>query len=351
MATIVKGKNALKPHTVRYRDPVSGKQREQSFAKLPEAKQFKAQVELDISKGTFVDPKLGTQKFRDAARGWLDRHPGTPKTKEVYESVLRLYVLPEFGHRSLKDVASDREAVELWVRKTLPAKGLGASSIRTCYLVLSAIINDAIKGGRLHQSRIKGIKMPEVSARAEFKFASPWQIEEFAARMPEPYGFTLYLMYGCGLRLGEALGVRADSFMDSGRVLRIQRQMPPSGKGMIPLKHRGKDGYRDVPVPNYVWNAMPKGFAFFPAISHRAYLSRFHNARNFASGPDCTPHKLRHMFASQCLSAGVPITDVSKWLGHKDINMTYAIYGHLAPGSWDRAREALDAAWQEEETE
>lgn len=346
MATLVKGGK-----TVRYRDPVSGKQREQSFGTRPEARQFKAQVELDISKGTFVDPKLGTQKFRDAARGWLDRHPGTPKTKEVYESVLRLYVLPEFGHRALKDVAGDREGVELWVRKTLPDKNLGASSIRTCYLVLSSIINDAIKGGRLHGSRIKGIKMPEVSQRAEFEFAYPWQIEEFAARMEEPYGFAIYLMYGCGLRVGEALGVCAADFREKSTVLRVSRQRPPRGGEMIPLKHRGKDGYRDVPVPEYVKQAMPTGFMGFPPISHRAFLTRFHAARNFAHGPVCTPHTLRHMFASQCLASGVPITDVSKWLGHKDINMTYAIYGHLVPGSWDRAREALDAAWQEEETE
>ena len=343
MATLVKGGK-----TVRYYDAATGKQREKTFKTRPEARQFKAQVELDISRGTFVDPKLGSQKFRDAAQGWLDRHPGTPKTKEVYESVLRLYVVPEFGHRTLQDVANDREGVEVWVRKTLPDAGLGSSSIRTCYLVLSAIVNDAIKAGRLHESRIKGIKMPELSQRAEFTFATPSQIEELAARMPKPYGFAIYLMYGCGLRLGEALGVGRTDFREGCSVLRVARQMIPDGTEFRPLKHRGKDGYRDVPVPAYVAKAMPGSFTYFPSINHRAFLARFHAARNFAHGPVCTPHKLRHMFASQCLAAGVPITDVSKWLGHRSIEMTYRIYGHLVPGSWDRARDALDQAWEDE---
>jgi integrase len=55
---------------------------------------------------------------------------------------------------------------------------------------------------------------------------------------------------------------------------------------------------------------------------------------------------LRHIFASVALSGGVPITDVSKWLGHKDINVTFGIYGHLVPASWERARGVLDDEWK-----
>jgi integrase len=35
---------------------------------------------------------------------------------------------------------------------------------------------------------------------------------------------------------------------------------------------------------------------------------------------------------------------VSRWLGHKSIEVTQQIYGHLVPTSFDRARTALDAA-------
>jgi integrase len=342
MATIVKA-----GRTVRYYDPETGRQREKTLPSRQEAKQFKAQIELDIARGTFVDPKLGSQKFKDAASSWLARHPGTPKTHQVYESALRLHVLPAYGNRTLTSVANDREGVELWVRG-MQAAGQSSSTIRTCYLVLTAVINDAIKAGKLHQTRIRGIKMPEVSQRAEFEFADPEQITELADRMPRPYGFAVYLMYGCGLRLGEALGVRPGDFIEDNAVLRVQRQMPPSGEGFIPLKHRGKDSYRDVPVPRYVSSFTPVEWLAdggFQPITHRAFLARFHKARNFSYGPDCTPHALRHMFASQCLAAGIPITDVSKWLGHRDINTTYATYGHLVSGSFDRARDALDKAW------
>ena len=39
------------------------------------------------------------------------------------------------------------------------------------------------------------------------------------------------------------------------------------------------------------------------------------------------------------------ITEVSRWLGHKSIEATHQIYGHLVPFSFDRARTALDSAY------
>ena len=67
------------------------------------------------------------------------------------------------------------------------------------------------------------------------------------------------------------------------------------------------------------------------------------------SGPGYSrshPHSLRHFYASTALAEGIPITDVSRWLGHKSIEVTHQIYGHLVPASFDRARTALDAAYQ-----
>lgn len=60
-----------------------------------------------------------------------------------------------------------------------------------------------------------------------------------------------------------------------------------------------------------------------------------------------TPHSLRHAFVSALVGRGVPITDVAQWVGRKDINVTYAIYGHLVPNAADRAVSVLDAEYAE----
>ncbi|WP_246530782.1 tyrosine-type recombinase/integrase [Streptomyces bathyalis] len=57
-----------------------------------------------------------------------------------------------------------------------------------------------------------------------------------------------------------------------------------------------------------------------------------------------TPGSLRHFFASTALANGVPIHEVSRWLGHRSIKTTIDVYGHLLPSAWDRCREALKHA-------
>lgn len=60
---------------------------------------------------------------------------------------------------------------------------------------------------------------------------------------------------------------------------------------------------------------------------------------------DMTFHDLRHTFASTALAEGVPISEVSRWLGHKSITTTVDLYGHLVPEAGGRARDALDKAF------
>ena len=42
---------------------------------------------------------------------------------------------------------------------------------------------------------------------------------------------------------------------------------------------------------------------------------------------------------------GVPISEVSRWLGHRSITTTVDLYGHLVLEASGRARDALDKAF------
>ena len=66
---------------------------------------------------------------------------------------------------------------------------------------------------------------------------------------------------------------------------------------------------------------------------------------------------MSEVFAGFCnplpasFAKGVPITEVSRWLGHKSIEVTHQIYGHLVPASWERARAVLDDAYRRQPPE
>jgi integrase len=342
MATIIRGKNARKPYTVRYQH--EGRQRERSFRTSAEAKDFKAKFEHESRAQIYTDPAVANVRFEEAAAGWLSRHLGAPRTLENYESNLRLHINPALGSKPLSTVATSPEVIEIFLRETLPRKELGASVVRSCYTIINAVVNDAIRSGRLSQSRIRGIRLPVSPVKAEIPFATHAQIATLAAKCPEPYGWTVYLMRGCGLRLGEALGVSLNDL--AGNRLRLSRQLSPDGIKHIGLKHRDEGEYRDIPAPAYVVERAPLTAPYDAPVAHRKYRDWFNSARDSAGlPPTFTPHTLRHIFASNCLAAGVPITDVSKWLGHKNIQVTFGIYGHLVPASFDRARQVLDEEW------
>ena len=58
---------------------------------------------------------------------------------------------------------------------------------------------------------------------------------------------------------------------------------------------------------------------------------------------DFTFHGLRHTCASLALAAGVPVTDVSVMLGHRNAAITMSIYAHAIPDSGDKAAVTMDA--------
>jgi hypothetical protein len=53
-------------------------------------------------------------------------------------------------------------------------------------------------------------------------------------------------------------------------------------------------------------------------------------------------HTLRHTHGSQLLAAGVPLTDVSKRLGHTNPHVTATVYAHVMPGHDDLAADVWE---------
>jgi integrase len=56
----------------------------------------------------------------------------------------------------------------------------------------------------------------------------------------------------------------------------------------------------------------------------------------------CTPHALRHSYASWLLAKGMPINEVSQALGHTQPSTTLNIYAHVMPHRRRAAADVLD---------
>lgn len=302
---------------------------------------------------SFVDPRSGREDFGAAVNKWVERHPGRESTRSDYRGVANAWVKPAFEGRSLAQVAVDRDRVtDLLV---IDMAHLSATPRRKARMIIAGTIGEAVKAGRLASHKLHDIEIPDSgpqNSRDDFVFPTHAQV----ASLADKAGVIIWLMRGCGLRICEAMGVHKEDFRDKGKILRLTGQSSRDGRQKFPLKHRKVGEYRDVPVPTWLWEKvkdLPDG-PLCPGNSgkpYQCYITIERRIRKCATKTGIPagfrPHSLRHAFASVMLARGIPITDVAKWLGHRNINETYRTYGHLVPNAADRAVAALDAEYAE----
>src|SRR5215831_1422442 len=339
--------------TVRW--TAGGRQREQSFATKYEAENFRASVEHETRAGTYADPKLAQLRFSDYAGRVIGGMDVSEASARSYGGVLRNWIEPWAGNRTLAQVSRDREGAVKLLNEDMAGLSLNRRGIVRSLLV--AVLDEAVTAGRLGSHKLGRIRLTRPAADvadgpdASFVFPSKSQLTELARRL-NGYGLAVWLMRGAGLRISEALAVHREDFSDDGTSLRVSGQASPDGTRKVALKHRRPGETRDVPVPGYL-RAMVKDLPNGPVLPGRngtryqtysvvsKRLEAVRKAVGIAEG--FTAHSLRHDFVSALLARGVPITDVAAWLGHREISVTYRVYGHLVPSAASRAREALDA--------
>ncbi len=134
---------------------------------------------------------------------------------------------------------------------------------------------------------------------------------------------VLTLLYGCGLRISEALGL-------TGRDLPLRDSLRVSGKGgrerMVPLLPVARDAVaaylRGCP------HAVTKDCQIFLGV-RGGPLGRRHVAKVMAAArmqlglpATATPHAMRHSFATHLLAAGGDLRAVQELLGHASLQST-----------------------------
>ncbi len=138
----------------------------------------------------------------------------------------------------------------------------------------------------------------------------------------------LTLLYGCGLRLGEAIALNVGDIADSS--LAHSDAMTILGKGgkervvpILPAVHKALNDYtRASPFP------MTPGSPLFLGVRGKRLnpgtaQAAVRKLREFLNLPDtATPHALRHSFATHLLAGGGDLRTIQELLGHASLSTT-----------------------------
>jgi integrase/recombinase XerD len=264
-----------------------------------------------------------------------------PRTVEAYRR--DLLALSEWLGRAPASVTT--EELERYLAE-LRAAGLSAATIARRVASVRSFFRHLVLIGAVDANPAAELDLPRRTRRLP-RTLSPSEAERLidAAAGTTPRSLRdralVELLYGAGLRVGEAVG------LDKGGVDLDQRLVRTIGKG-------GKE--RVVPVGRQAVEALRRYLA-----RGRPYLDRRHRPELFlnAQGGGLTragaflilrklaekaglepervhPHLLRHSFATHLLEGGADLRSVQEMLGHADLATT-ELYTHVT----DRRRREM----------
>jgi integrase len=209
---------------------------------------------------------------------------------------------------------------------------------------------------------------PPVPKKKEGIALSVEQTEELVAGATAPWGMDVFLELDAatGARRGELLGLQWTDL--NANQLMIGRSLSQVGQGVF-LKEPKNKKFRVITIPP---SALKKLQAHRKKQEeYRAHFGASYQGDFIFCNPDGSPlkpdtvsasvsllfrslklpkgaslHTLRHTHGSHLLAAGVPLTDVSKRLGHTNPHVTATVYAHALAGHDDLAA----AAWEKFQT-
>jgi integrase len=343
---------------VRYRDP-AGSERSKHFERKFDAERFRATIQADLLRGNYLDPDAGKVLFSTFSKKWLAGQTVDVSTLQAMEVRLRVHLDPTFGNHELRAIKPS--TVQIWLAEL--QKGLAPTYVRVLLANLSGILHAAVDDGLIARNpcnakSVRAPKIPQLRVR-------PWtheQVQAVVAALPARYSAVAVVAAGCGLRQGEAFGLRVSDVDFLRHTLHVRQQVKllADNKPIIAPPKGGKS--REVPLPESVGLALAEHIRNFPrgkdglifTTRERKPLNRnYMNAyvwKNALREAGIEPtringmHALRHYYASALLESGVSIRAVSEYLGHADPGFTLRIYAHLMPTSDEKARHAIDLA-------
>jgi integrase len=337
----------------------------ETFAAKTDATRHLAQVEADLSRGQWSDPRLGRTTFAEWAARWEATTVNLrANTQAAYRNLLRRYLLPTFGPMPLGDL--DAMAVRAWLAK-LKRDGVGASTRAKSYRLLSRILGTAIESGYLTRNPCT-IRGAASEPAPEMRFATVTQVAALADAIPPRFRALVLVAAYTGLRWGELAGLRVKRVDLLHRQITVAEQLVEVRGRLAFGPPKTSAALRTVTLPAVAAEALAEhlgGYAeagpdglVFPAerggpIRRSNFTRRVWIPATRAAGVEGLRfHDLRHTAATLAVAAGASTRELMVRMGHSS-SAAALRYQHVMAGRDAAIAAALDelvqAAWAQTE--
>ena len=289
------------------------------------------------------DTDAAARPFLQCARDYA-AHLGVERgssrlTLAAYESDLRDYFAFLLGRGVLAPCDVSRSDIVAY-ESDLVERGYAASTISRRVSAVKGFHRFLVSDELVQTNPAESISLPQRPDR----LPDALSVAQINALLDQPFGkgpraqrdkAMLEILYGCGLRASELVGLDMGCIDFDGGVVRVlgkgsrERFVPISGTAETALKAYAYGGSRAE------LSRKGKGSpaAFLNVRGARMTRQAVHrivaHAGEAVGIADLHPHMLRHSFATHMLEGGADLRAIQEMLGHSDISTTQ-IYTHVS---------------------
>ena len=250
----------------------------------------------------------------------------SPHTLRNYASDLEQFVA-YFSPKG-SDPPAPRALTTLQLREwmgALYAQGLSAVSIRRKLAAVRSLFHFLARAGEVESNAARLVRTPKApqrlpsvpSAERTNALLDGVAADTLDKRYPERDRVLFELLYGCGLRISELVGLNVDDFDRTERWIRVRgkgrkERMVPYGATAVEALEKylelraGKPGERALLLNRFGKRMSSRG-AFGVVKQYAQVLS---------GDASLHPHSLRHAFATHLLADGADLRAIQELLGH-----------------------------------
>lgn len=234
--------------------------------------------------------------------------------------------------------------------------GIAAHSMAKLRSTLNMALDYGVRSGYLPANPMRSLKTPKGSKRAKrTPYLDEVDAAAAAAHLAEQHSTgnsALLTILLCGLRPGEAVGLRWDAVDFEAGELHVRSAMRSTDEGAVVVDELKTSHHADAPEHDAAWRTVPlppalarvlktertaqlargrSEFVFADGKGRHhsgAWLKTYakHTAAAIGSSP-VSPNGYRHTFGSLLWNAGMPPTEVARLMGHRDTTMLTKVYG------------------------
>lgn len=242
-----------------------------TFRTKRDAEVYLSTVRADMERGRWVDPAARQVTLREYATRWLELRPGLrPRTVELYESELRLHILPALGDHELTKITPT--TVREWHAGVLRAGTPGRSTVAKCYRLLRAILNTAVADELILRNPCV-INGAGTESAPERPIASIPQVFDIAEVIEPRFRAMVLIGAFVGLRLGEILALtRGRVDLDSGAITVVEQYQELKDGTWVLGPPKSAAGVRRVAIPELLVPELAAHFDRFAATGREGLL-------------------------------------------------------------------------------